>query len=133
MNIAWDHSLSTGIAEIDAQHKDLLHHFHRLQKVCRRHLSKEMVLRCLQVLEKFSEYHFLSEENMLLLLRYPQIEIQREENRKFMVDLRHKLSSFEEGVEEVEALNAFLGTRLLSHIQAEERTIGEFMAAKGSA
>jgi hemerythrin len=76
--IEWIDDFSTGVEEIDRQHKDFVKLINRLNIVQEHGNKKAIAVRLLNELGKYVEYHFASEENIMFLTRYPALERQQQ-------------------------------------------------------
>lgn len=131
MIIAWDDSLSTGIEEIDAQHKDLIKLMQRLYILQQKDFAREFIFRILQELEKLTEYHFLSEETLMLLLQYPLAKTQQAEHRKLLRVLVANIRAVEDNVKPLDEVLGFLFGWLKSHIKEEDMGIRNYIDTQG--
>jgi len=130
MGIAWNDSLSTGVAEIDAQHKDFIKLIQRLQILHEKGSSKDFILRILLELAKYAEYHFVSEENLMLLFNYPFLKQQQEQHQMLLRSVKYKFEAFENGILSLEEVIAFLSDWLISHTTKEDHKIGDHLRTR---
>lgn len=128
--IAWDESVSSGIEEIDLQHKEFFKIIQRLQILNDKGSGKDFTLRILQELVKYTEYHFISEENLMILTKYPSIEHHQLEHKKLLRSLNYWIQAFEDGNEKLAALLSFLASWLTSHTKSEDCRIGEYLNSR---
>ena len=88
----WDPQIETGIAEIDDQHKVLFR--------IGRDIEQLLLYRCIGVTEKqlldiicelrdYTAYHYYEEEALMEQARYPKLEEQKAEHRKFAEYVEH--------------------------------------------
>jgi hemerythrin len=132
MNIVWDDSFSTGIAEIDGQHKEFIKLIQRIEILHKKNSSQDFIRRILQELTKYAEYHFVSEENLMLLLKYPSIKAHQVEHQQLLRSVKYRVEAFENGLETLEAVIDFLITWFTSHTVQEDRKIGEYLSAQAA-
>jgi len=130
MGIAWNDSLSTGVAEIDAQHKDFIKLIQRLQILHEKDGSKEFILRILLEMAKYAEYHFVSEENLMMLFKYPLLTQHQEQHNMLLRSVKYKIEAFENGILSLEEVIAFLSDWLLSHTAKEDGKIGDYLGSR---
>ena len=130
MGIAWNDSLSTGVAEIDAQHKDFIKLIQRLQILHDKNGSKEFIHRILLELAKYAEYHFISEENLMLLFKYPLLTQHQEQHQMLLRSVKYKLEAYENGSLSLGEVIAFLSDWLLNHTTKEDRKIGDYLRSQ---
>jgi hemerythrin len=88
--LEWTDKMSVGIETIDADHKKLLALVNELHAVVRKKESPQAVGRVLRDLIAYTDYHFQAEEQLLRLLRFPDLERHKEVHdqlRKKVADL----------------------------------------------
>ncbi len=127
MNIVWDVSFSTGIEEIDSQHKDFIKIIQRLVILRRQDSSQEFVGRVLLELLKYTEYHFVSEENLMTVIGYPWLRVQQTEHAKLLRTLNYKIHALQENLETLDDTIHFLIQWAIHHIKVEDGKIGDFV------
>jgi len=107
MALQWDESLVFGHDEIDNQHRSIFDYFHKLSVVISQGMSKDLVGEMANFLFDYSHEHFEAEENIMIKYGYPQLEAQRQEHYKFMIDTgKIKKQVEEEGVSREIAIKA---------------------------
>ena len=117
MAIAWDTSLSTGIDDIDDDHKKLLDVINVLGTDDDK--SREELTAILNDLVDYTRYHFSREEEMMEQHGYESLEKHQEEHGFFvakLMDLGEMLESEELSITRTEA-SAFLSMWLTRHIR----------------
>jgi len=75
MFIHWEKSWELGNGLIDTQHRLLILLSRKLDIAIKSNESKECVLRIMLELRKFAEFHFISEENLMHEIGYPDVEL----------------------------------------------------------
>ncbi len=67
MTISWDQEqMTTGIAEIDAQHQEMIRRFNELEDALLHARGQDMVPRMLDFLDRYTRLHFAREEECML-------------------------------------------------------------------
>jgi hemerythrin len=125
--IEWNESFSSGIEEVDNQHKELIKLIQRLKITQEKRLPKEFVLRILQETAKYSEYHFISEENLMLVTKYPDFKRHESEHKKLLHSLAYKIKSYQDDLEPLASLITFLTNWFTSHTREEDAKIGVYL------
>lgn len=118
----WRPEYETGIEEIDLQHRYFLRLINRLGKELVTTEDEHYRLRLLNELSRYTSFHFLSEENIMLKIGYPDFET----HQRHHFELLDKLSSRAAG-RPPESLLAFLADWFVHHTVHEDRRIGEFI------
>lgn len=121
MDIAWHSDYETGVAEIDLQHRYFLSLIGRIESELRETDDPEYRKRLIEELHRYAKFHFVSEENIMFKLGYPELE----KHHKHHIDLLDKLSSRSLS-QDTNSLVAFLVTWFKHHTVEEDRLIGVF-------
>lgn len=125
--ISWNDSYSVGVEEIDKQHKEFFRLMHRLQIMQEKNTPREFTLRILHELGKYADYHFVSEENLMLMVKYPDLERHRSEHQILLRGAAERIEQFESGCETLDSFLKFLRHWLISHIQGEDIKVGRYL------
>lgn len=129
MLIEWSDSLATGIAEIDAQHKELFNRFNSLLTGCNEGKGKEEVLKLLLFLDDYVKVHFSTEEQLQLRHNYPEYGAHRMQHQGFIRDverLKSQLSEDGATLSLVILTNKTLVAWLIEHIGKADMHFAEF-------
>lgn len=73
MLILFDKDIELGNELIDTQHRMLIMLLKKLDIALKRQLSHKVIMGILLEIKKFTEFHFLCEENMMYELKYPEV------------------------------------------------------------
>jgi hemerythrin len=125
--IHWDDKYLVGVEEIDRQHKEFMKLINRLQIVQKGGKGEPMAKRLLLELVKYADYHFVSEENLMLIIHYPEHEEQHREHDKLMKELDRRIVHYGRKAETLEELLEYLHRWFATHTTEEDRKIGEFV------
>lgn len=121
MDIEWNREYETGVAEIDLQHRYFLSLIGRIESELRGTDDPAYRKRLIEELHRYAKFHFVSEENIMYKLGYPELE----KHRKHHIDLLDKLSNRSMS-QDTGSLVAFLITWFRHHTVEEDRLIGVF-------
>jgi hemerythrin len=119
--LEWTEKMSVGIDTIDADHKKLLDLVNELHAVVRKKESPANIGRVLRDLISYTDYHFQAEEQLLRLLRFPDLE-----HHKLVHDsLRKRVTELEERYRDCPEkagvkMFDFLSDWLMRHILGED-------------
>ena len=83
----WSEKLSTGIATIDSQHKELFTRINNLVLAIKQHRCKSEIDGTIKFLDDYARIHFSEEENRMRETAYPGYDEQREDHRKYLAAL----------------------------------------------
>lgn len=130
--IRWDDSLSVGIDLIDEQHKTLIARIIDLSQAIDRHQGVEKILKTLDFLIEYTDYHFSTEEKNMVNFHYPGYDEHKKAHAELITTLGHLDEDFqEEGATQAlaESINVFLVNWLVKHIKGIDIKFGEFLTA----
>jgi hemerythrin len=91
MKLKWTEDLSSGIKEIDSQHKELLNRVNLLLEASRKGKGKEEISHLLLFLKDYAEIHFSDEEKHMIISRYSDYQHHKNEHQQFI----HNFSDIE--------------------------------------
>jgi hemerythrin len=83
MSIEWSEDLSTGIADIDEQHKELFLRFNALEDACRQQRGLDEIGRYMDYLMEYTAYHFAAEEREMSRYNYTGLQRHHQEHEQF--------------------------------------------------
>ena len=133
--IAWTPDLATGVELIDEQHKQLIERMNELDRAVRFSRGVPKIIKTLDFLIEYTDFHFGTEERNMVELDYPQLEYHRGQHAEFVKTLKDLEMDFEEeGATEAlaESINTFMFNWLVNHIKTVDVRFGEFLAQKGA-
>lgn len=82
--IMWDDSMTTGVPELDVQHKELLNRFNELVNALARGEGREETGKMLDYLQFYAQWHFGREERCMEEYRCPAAAANKEAHRQFL-------------------------------------------------
>jgi hemerythrin-like metal-binding protein len=124
----WDDKYVIGIEEIDRQHMDFVKLVRRFNIGTQKGIPVAVQLRILQELLKYADYHFTSEENIMLFTKYPDLRVQQSEHSKLLNSLDRRIDNYKRAPDHGELLSDFLWEWFVTHTQVEDRKIAEYLA-----
>ena len=120
MTIVWDDSkMSTGVASIDAEHKEWIRRFNEFDDAITQGKGVQSVQQILEFMAEYSETHFVHEEELAGEQETPEARLNREEHNKFRMNLNEMRQWIEwNGVSSVEVVSLKLDLEkwLVHHI-----------------
>jgi hemerythrin len=134
--IEWSDSLSVGVELIDEQHKMLIQRLSDLSSAFRMGMEQNKVIKTLDFMIDYTDFHFSTEEKVMAENDYPGLEEQKEQHEEFKGTLNNILEDYrEEGTTPAIAtsINVFLLNWLMKHIMGSDSKLGEFLNEKGLA
>jgi hemerythrin len=134
MGFTWSEAFATGVAEIDAQHRELLDQVERLLGAIQS--DPTAVGRLLDFLGDYALSHFEMEERLMERHAYPAAESHRAAHAGFVgafgrIRYDFDLDGLTEGM--VELITSWLVVWLKGHILEMDRALGRWLVAQGQA
>lgn len=123
----WDDSISTGVVEIDIQHKQFLAVLHDFADQLEQGVGAGSVKKLLAFLKYYGEWHFDREEMCALRHLCPMSSTNSRAHEKYMETVNSLMAQCREGKPTEELANSvyqILTTWLVSHIMNVDKKIG---------
>ena len=133
MAIEWTADLSTGVQEIDNQHKELFQRINSLLDACNHGKGKEEVKKVILFLENYVITHFSEEEKYMNKHDYPDGMSHKKQHLEFMENFFRLKTQFEAegpGVHIVVITNRLVVDWLRNHIRKTDMALGSFLKTK---
>jgi len=120
--LGWDDKLSTGFAEIDADHKSLFDYINVLEAAVSERRGREMSKGVLGALLDYAKYHFAREEAIFTKEPgYNGVAAHLEQHRKFVAEMEKYNESLSSEVDVSADMAAFLSEWLVRHIMTVDK------------
>jgi hemerythrin len=136
MSLVWEPHLAIGVAEIDAQHRELFERVNSLLDAMREHRGAAQVKLLLHFLGRYVIDHFDTEERLMREAGYPGHDLHRREHEGFAREFHEVARAFAEGGATpavVVKLNVWLCDWLRRHVSDSDQAMGRFLAAARAA
>ena len=117
MFIRWSDELLIGNMLIDTQHRMLIMLCRKLDIAIKTQQTEQTVQRIMLEIKKFAEFHFVSEQNLMHEIGYPDVAAHSKIHLDLLVELQHELSKIRHHTEFPEDLLYTLNEWLTSHIK----------------
>ncbi len=132
--VAWNDSLSIGVAEIDAQHKRLLGLVNEAADAVAAGSGHDIAGAALRSLCDYAVEHFASEEALMDPDTYPEYDTHMAQHMDGTTKALDFLQAFSAGEEvNMEQFVAFLADWVHVHIMEVDQTLGRHLKARGVA
>lgn len=127
--VHWENKYVLGIDEIDDQHHFFVNMINRLSSELGRDDNLEYQAALISELNAYVAFHFISEENMMTHVNYPQLEEHRAHHQELLTELsnRELKLNMNRTAEEVEKIIQFLTEWFFIHTSKEDRKLAEFL------
>jgi len=128
----WHKDYEVGISKVDSQHKHLIDLINRLHAAMLQGNNKEEVSAVIDNLQKYSQYHFNTEEELFDKHNYSASEKHKSSHAYFICRIQQFKEDFDSlrGGLTMEMLQ-FLRDWWISHIMMEDKEFGPFLVEKG--
>ena len=130
MKIEWQEYLSVGVAEIDAQHRQLFDRFNTFLAACEAGQGGDEVSRLFSFLDSYVATHFADEERFQQRIGFPDLPAHREQHLAFLgqlADLKERLQKDGTSRSLVTSTSVAMTGWLIDHIAKLDRAIGLFV------
>ena len=129
-NIAWNDNLSVGVDLIDSQHKSLIEKIAHLENAIRTGQGPAEIVRTLDFLIDYTDYHFGTEEKNMRAFDYPELPAHLERHAEFKRTLKNLGEDFEEeGATQglADSIETLLMNWFVKHIKDVDNKFGAFL------
>jgi hemerythrin len=133
MAIEWTMDLTTGVKEIDTQHKELFKRINGLLEACSQGKGKGEVSTVIRFLEDYVITHFSAEENYMTKYNYPDYSGHKAQHLYFTENFLQLKKQFETdgpGIHIVITANRMVVDWLINHIRKVDTALGSFLNTK---
>lgn len=126
----WLSQYNTGIKDIDNQHKRLINIINRLEESMIIGQANHQLGESIKFLVQYTRHHFTEEEAFMLLIGYPEINLQKNLHQQFITDIKQILIRIKnkEQIEPKEIVE-FLTEWMKNHILVEDLKIGQYVTS----
>lgn len=132
--LQWTDALSVGVEQIDCQHRQWISHFNAAVDAMGAKLGTDHIIKNLGFLVDYTETHFAAEEGYMAAAKYPALAAHLAKHQELRDTLADLVRDYEEeGTTEplAEAVNAFLGNWLTTHILDVDARFGAYAKEHG--
>lgn len=123
----WSDALSTGITEVDEDHRHLLALYDRFSRAVGEGAGIAQMEQTLRDLIRYTETHFLREEAAMAEASYPDLDAHRRAHDTIIQQIQDVQNEATSPEDQATRLLAFLGRWLLGHILIVDMRFGEYM------
>jgi len=122
--------MSVGVPEIDEQHQGLISLVNYLSDSIKDGRANEGLKVALQEAVAYSLEHFMTEERLMTIINYPQLDVHVQEHTMFAQRMRGYIEAYVKGTP-VLAIDVvqFMKTWVLNHLQTTDQGYAEFIRA----
>jgi len=129
IDIPWEKKFEVGNLNIDREHQILLDLIRHLSQALDRHEPEDWCMRLLREMQKFIDYHFFSEENLMLRNGYPDYVEHQKKHTEFLISLQERIDAYASDRIDLEAVVVFLFDWFVMHTSQVDKRLGRFLNA----
>lgn len=126
--LVWNDNYQVGIEEIDLQHHYFVGLISRLESELVNIDDAVYTVNLLNELVKYTQFHFLSEENLMYKIHYPDLKTHRKQHFHLLNQLTGKLGLFNESLIPAEDVINFLKEWFIEHTLKEDKKISKYFS-----
>lgn len=127
MLIGWRNELEIGNEMIDTQHRMLVLLLRKLDIAIKSSLEHKIIMGILLEIRRFTEFHFLSEENLMAELRYPQLLDHEKIHSELLSQLNVFIAKVNRKQELAEDVLPMIHAWVASHVAHEDLKLAKFL------
>lgn len=127
MLIGWKNELEIGNEMIDTQHRMLVLLLRKLDIAIKSSLEHKIIMGILLEIRRFTEFHFLSEENLMAELRYPNLLDHEKIHSELLSQFNVFIAKINRKQEFAEDILPLIHAWIASHVLHEDMKIAEFV------
>jgi hemerythrin len=125
--LEWSDELKTGNEYIDSQHRMLLLLARKLELAYQKGAEHRVLVGLCLELKKFTDFHFLSEENVMREVGYPGFEQHAKAHSHLLFELDVWIQKVNRGTEDPTALLRAVASWLMGHLAGDDRRLAEYI------
>ena len=128
LNLKWDQKYSVGHSRIDHEHQVFLNLIKNVSLADDTHKSREDILRLLIEVKKYADFHFYSEENIMLDHQYPDYDEHKKEHERLLAKLDDQFHSYKVGAIELHSVVEFLFNWFALHTTGTDKRLVNYIS-----
>lgn len=127
MALRWDNKYEIGHPRIDAEHRIFLGLIIDLDRACHAGDSRGRLSRIIREIAAYARFHFVSEENIMIDLAYPELESHRRQHQRLLASIDDKAHQFDHGLLDGGAIVDFTFEWFALHTTQVDKKIMAFL------
>ncbi|MDO8605970.1 MAG: hemerythrin domain-containing protein [Phaeospirillum sp.] len=128
--IIWQSWFELGNYRIDAEHRVFLDLIMGLNRDHKAGIAADKLARSLREIHKYAEFHFLSEENLMIDVAYPQRDLHVAEHAKILHALETSVAKLVKGEDILDEFLTFLYDWFSEHTVGTDHQLTRYIAAR---
>ena len=129
--IEWDKKYEVGNLEIDSEHKVFVRIIQKIIRATEMKKDHNYLERLIYEMLKYADFHFFSEETVMMEMNYPDITSHQKEHEKLLLKLRDMVSivELEDYSRPMVDLIQFLTDWFVTHTITVDKKLADYLAA----
>lgn len=123
MKLEWAPEFEIGNEYVDLQHRYFLDLIMRIGDIFKETSDDDYKNRLMTELQKYAEFHFASEENIMIALGLPGVDDHRLLHLRLLEELQHYKMNLESGIKTIDEFLEFITDWFLVHTLHEDRKL----------
>lgn len=128
MYINWNNNFKIGVDVIDLEHQILFMLIKKLDYATKQKAPTELLVRILIELKEYAKFHFISEENLMLEIGFPNFASHEEVHSNLLSQLEVLGGRINHGLADSEEVLSFVWNWLQGHVLYQDIEIGKFIS-----
>lgn len=125
--IEWSKDLEIGNFEIDSQHITFIGIINKISKKVEEKADERNIELLLVELLKYTEFHFCSEENIMIEVGFPGMIAHKHEHERVLAELRNRIFSLKYEYIDFGQLQEFLVSWFITHTTKVDIELAKYM------
>jgi hemerythrin len=132
IKVEWRQEFEVGYERIDFEHKIFLGLIRDASAALELGLDHQRILRRLEEIKQYALFHFLSEENIMLDIDYPELVNQQLEHQRLLAQLSDKIHQYRNKAMDLETIVEFLFEWFALHTTQVDTRLGLYIQSSSS-
>lgn len=130
ISISWDEKFVVGHERIDHEHLVFFDLIKNLSHLSNCDNSEERVNRLLTEVKKYADFHFCSEENIMIDLEYPDFAQHKNEHKMLLHELDSIIHEFKEREVQLTEIVLFMFRWFAAHTSNSDKKLSAYIKSK---
>ncbi len=128
IDIQWDKKFEIGHPRIDHEHQVFLDLIRNVSLASEREEPREWCVRLLREVKKYADFHFYSEENIMLKIHYPEYEPHQQQHTELLTILDERVHAYITERIDLEAVVVFMFDWFAMHTTHTDKRLAKYLA-----
>lgn len=128
IDIQWDKKFDMGHPRIDREHQAFLGLIRNVAHAADEQEPKEWCIRLLREVKKFAEFHFYSEDNVMLKIGYPEYAVHQQQHANLLTMLDERITAYINDRIDLEAVVVFMFDWYALHTSQADKKLGKYIS-----